>query len=283
MKSRFARAHREDGAALVLVMILVTIIALGLAALLTRSDTSIRETVGLRDQAAATYNADGALQAAINDLRNSTYNDAAGQTCFSGLNARDSGKTLELKNFYPPAVQTTPPTPADSAAVTCSADPRKVLIQCPSLSECNRPGNAILTLGKVSGEDALNIQQPTGSTFRVHGNVFSNSNINVVNGKLNTNAAAWARTSCSGIIQSSPAPACNYGSTPNVLGNDPGYAADATTAPVHRDLPACTTPNSVVTFLPGSYDDAHGLSDMMNGSSQRCSSCQRSCVSRGTM
>ena len=80
MKSRFARAHREDGAALVLVMILVTIIALGLAALLTRSDTSIRETVGLRDQAAATYHADGALQAAINDLRNSTYNDAGGQT-----------------------------------------------------------------------------------------------------------------------------------------------------------------------------------------------------------
>jgi hypothetical protein len=256
MKSQFARARSEEGAALVLVMILVTIIALGLGALLTRSDTSIRATVGLRDQAAATYNADGALQASINNLRNSTYNDAAGQKCFGASN------TLQLDGFYG----------ADSAAVTCSADPKKVLIQCPSLSQCNRPGNAILTLGQVSGEDGLNIRQNTGSTFRVRGNVFSNSNINVVNGTLNTNASTWARTSCAGAIQSTPAPSCNYGSTPNVLGDDPNYAPSATDPPVHRNLPACTTSNSVVTFLPGTYDDVDGLNDMMKGNS----SCKNS-------
>lgn len=246
-----ARARSEEGAALVLVMILVTVIGLGLAAVLTRSDTSIRVTVGLRDQAAATYNADGALQAAINNLRNSTYNDAPGQKCFGASN------TLQLNGFYG----------ADSAAVTCSADPKKVLIQCPSLSKCNRPGNAILTLGQVSGEDGVNIRQPTGSTFRVRGNVFSNSNINVVNGTLNTNASTWARTSCTGTIQSSPPPSCNYGSTPNVLGDDPNYAPAVTELPPHRSLPACTTPNSVVTFLPGTYDDVVGLNDMMKGNS----------------
>jgi hypothetical protein len=251
MKSRFASARREDGAALVLVLILVTVIALGLAALLTRSDTGIRATVGLRDQAAATYNADGAMQAAVNNLRNSTYNHAAGQTCFNGSD------TLQLNGFYG----------SDSAAVTCQADPKKVLIRCPSLSDCNRPGNAILTLGNVVGEDGLNISQPTGSTFRVHGNVFSNSNINVVNGALNTNAAAWARTACAGTIQSTPPPACNYGSTGNVLGDDPGYVADETSAPIHRNLPTCNRPNSVVTFLPGTYDDAVGLSNMMTTSS----------------
>ncbi|TDU91679.1 hypothetical protein EV138_5290 [Kribbella voronezhensis] len=256
MKSRFTRAHREDGAALVLVLILVTVIALGLAALLTRSDTSIRETLGLRDQAAATYNADGALQASINNLRNSTYNDAAGQKCFGASN------TLQLNGFYG----------ADSAAVTCAADPKKVLIQCPSLSQCNRPGNAILTLGKISGEDGVNIQQPTGSTFRVRGNVFSNSNINVVNGALNTNASVWARTACSGTIQSTPTKSCNYGSTPNVLGDDPNYAPAATDPPVHRNLPSCTAANSVVTFLPGTYDDVVGLNNMMQGNS----SCKHS-------
>lgn len=250
MKSRFARAHREDGAALVLVLILVTVIALGLSALLTRSDTSIRATVGLRDQAAATYNADGAMQAAINNLRNSTYNHAAGQNCFGASN------TLQLNGFYG----------ADSAAVTCTADPKKVLIQCPSLSDCNRPGNAILTLGKDPAEDGLNITQPTGSTFRVHGNIFSNSNINVVNGALNTNANLWARTSCSGTIQSVPAPKCNY-SDSNELGDDPGYAPWATTVPVHRSMPACTTPNSVIRFLHGYYDDAAALSKMMDGNS----------------
>jgi Tfp pilus assembly protein PilX len=256
MKSRNARARSEEGAALVLVLILVTVIALGLGALLTRSDTSLRVTVGLRDQAAATYNADGAMQAAINNLRNSTYNDAAGQKCFGASN------TLQLNNFYGP----------DSAAVTCSADPKKVLIQCPSLSQCNRPGNAILTLGTVSGEDGLNIRQNTGSTFRVHGNVFSNSNIDVVNGTLNTNASTWARTSCTGAVQSTPPPSCNYGSTPNVLGDDPGYSPAATDPPVHRNLPTCTTANSVVTFLPGTYDDVTGLNDMMQGNS----SCKHS-------
>ncbi|MEU4394643.1 hypothetical protein [Kribbella sp. NPDC023855] len=246
-----SRARSEQGAALVLVMILVTVIALGLAALLTRADTGVRATVGLRDQAAATYTADGALQASINNLRNSTYNNSAGQNCFGGSN------TLQLNGF----------SGADSAAVSCEADPKKVLIQCPSLSQCNRPGNAILTLGKVSGEDGLNIRQNTGSTFRIRGNVFSNSNINVVNGTLNTNASTWARTSCTGTIQSSPPPSCNYGSTPNVLGDDPNYAPSATEPPVHRDLPNCTTPNSVVTFLPGTYDDVVGLNDMMRGNS----------------
>ncbi|TDO35715.1 hypothetical protein EV643_122126 [Kribbella sp. VKM Ac-2527] len=251
MTNRLRRARDEDGAALVLVLIVITVAALGISALLTRADTGVRATVGLRDQAAATYVADGAMQAAINNLRNSDYNHTTGQHCFG------SADTLELKNFVG----------NDSAAVTCNADPNKVLIQCPSLSNCNRPGNAILTLGKVSGEDGLNIQQPTGSTFRVRGNIFSNSNINVVNGTLNTNARIWARTSCAGSMQSTPGPSCNYGSTPNVLGDDPGYVPAATTVPEHRSLPACTTQNSVVTFQPGYYDDAVGLSKMMSGSS----------------
>jgi Tfp pilus assembly protein PilX len=252
MRSRFARSRGDDGAALVIVLIVITVIALGLSALLSFSDTSIRTTVGLRDQAAATYDGDGAMQAAVNNLRNSTYNNATGQDCLGPNN------TLELKNFYG----------ADSAAVTCAADPAKVLIQCPSLSKCNRPGNAILTLGQIAGEDGLNIQQPTGSTFRVHGNVFSNSNINVVNGALNTNAHVWARTTCAGTIQSTPAPSCNYGSAANTLGDDPGYQPVATIASLpHRSLPSCSTPNSLIKFQPGYYDDAKGLSDMMAGNS----------------
>ena len=80
---------------------------------------------------------------------------------------------------------------ADSAAVNCSADPAKVLIQCPSLAQCNRPGTAILTLGRVAGEDGINITQPTGSNFNVHGVVFANSNIDMVKGNLVTNAARY--------------------------------------------------------------------------------------------
>ncbi|MDX6241319.1 MAG: hypothetical protein QOG10_6143 [Kribbellaceae bacterium] len=258
MRRRFLRTSDDEGAALVMVLIIVTVLALGLSALLSLSDTSIRATVGLRGQAAATYNADGAMQAAINNLRNSSYNDASGQKCFgSGVTASN---TLHLDGFYG----------SDSAAVDCAADPKKVLIQCPSLSKCNRPGNAILTLGKIADEDGLTITQPTGSTFRVHGNVFSNSNINVANGALNTNANVWARTSCNGTIQSTPAASCHYGypNPPNPLGDDPGYTPKATIASLpHRSLPNCTSPNSVIRFQPGYYDDAKGLTDMMAGNS----------------
>jgi len=245
------RRGDDSGAALVLVLVVVTVLGLVLGALLSITDTSLRTTLALRDQASAAYEADGAAQAAINNLRNSSYDAAAGQHCFG------SADTLTLNDF----------SGSDAAAVTCAADPAKVLIQCPSLSQCNRPGTAILALGRIAGEDGVNVQQATGSAFNVHGVVFSNSNIHVVNGSLVTNAAAYARGACTGTVTSNPAAQCGYGSTANTLGNDPGYASTITTVPAHQSLPACARANSVITFQPGYYDDAAGLSAMMAGNS----------------
>ncbi|MEV6824721.1 hypothetical protein [Amycolatopsis sp. NPDC051102] len=239
----------DSGAALPLVLVLVTVIAVVLGALLSFADTSIRTTVNLRDQAASAYTADGALQAGINAIRNSTFTGAAGEHCFG------ASDTLSLPDFGS----------GGSAAVSCTADPAKVSIQCPSLSVCNRPGSAILTLG-TGGEDGLNIQQPTGSSFKVHGIVYSNSNINVVNGSLDTNTAVYARGGCAGTIHSSPAAACGYGGSS--LGADPGYASVLTSVPPYRTLPACTKAGSLITFQPGYYDDAAGLSAMMSSSSK---------------
>ncbi len=239
----------DAGAALPMVLLLVTVVAVVLGALLSFADTSVRTTVNLRDQAASAYTADGALQAGINAIRTSTFTGAAGEHCFGGSD------TLALPNF----------AGTGSAAVSCTADPAKVQIQCPSLSVCNRPGSAILTLG-TGGEDGLNIQQPTGSSFKVHGVVYSNSTIRVVNGSLDTNTAVYARGACSGTIRSTPAASCGYGGSS--LGTDPGYAPAATSVPPHRTLPACTKAGSLITFLPGSYDDAAGLSAMMSSSSK---------------
>lgn len=240
------KRHDDSGAALPLVLVLVTVIAVVLGAVLSFAETSVRTTVNLRDQASSAYAADGALQAAINEIRNSGFTGAAGQHCFG------ASDTLTLPSF----------TGTDSAAVSCTADPAKVLIQCPSLSVCNRPGNAILTLGK-GGEDGVTITQPTGSSFRVHGIVYSNSNINVVNGSLDTNTAVYARGGCTGTIRSTPAPACGYGGSS--LGDDPGYAPALTSVPPYRKVPSCS--GSVVTFQPGYYDDAAALSDLMSSSS----------------
>ena len=248
MMRRFARG--DSGTSLVLVLIIVTAIGLGLTGLLSMMDTNERATIGLRSAVGTTYAADGAMQAAVNSVRSSTYNGATGQNCFG------SGNTLSLSRI----------NGTDSAAVACSPDAAKVLVQCPSLSQCNRPGSAILTLGKVAGEDGINIAQPTGSSFLVGGNVFSNSTINVTNGSLTTDARLYARGTCTGTIVATTT-SCNYGTTSNALGDDPGYAAATSTVPVHRSLPACTTANSLVTFQPGYYDDAYGLSQMMAGNS----------------
>ncbi|GAB2822038.1 hypothetical protein [Lentzea nigeriaca] len=245
------RTRRDDsGASLILVLIIVTVIALCLSALLFFSDTNLRATIALRDQAATVSAADAAMKSAINTLRAGTYTAAPGEQCFGG------GNTLSL-----PLI-----SGQDSAAVTCTGEAAKVLIHCPSVAQCNRPGAALLTLGRVPGEDGVRIEQPTTSVFRVHGTVFSNSTLNVVNGSLTTNAGVYARGACTGAVQSTPPPSCNY-SAANALGDDPGYAPETSTAPPWRALPPCTTPSSVVAFEPGYYDDAKGLTDMMAGNS----------------
>ena len=66
----WADLRRDDGgAALVLALIIVTVIAISLGALLSLTDTNVRTTVNLRGQATTAYAADGALQAAINNIR----------------------------------------------------------------------------------------------------------------------------------------------------------------------------------------------------------------------
>jgi len=245
----------DSGAALVLVLILVTVFAIGLSALMSFSDTSVRTTIQLRQQAAVSYNADGAIQAAINNLRQSTYSDVTAP-CFGGTD------TLVLPNFYG----------ADSAAVKCSGDANSgVLIQCPRLSNCNRPGSAILTLGNVAGEDGIRIDQPTGSIFKVKGRVYSNSNINVNNGTLQTTTTTFGVNGCSGTIVSPAGLYCPYTGSPPCFyagtqpcGADPGVLPAISTAPVYRPVPTCSGPGSLVTFLPGYYDDAVGLSNLMS-------------------
>ncbi|HEX8627171.1 MAG TPA: hypothetical protein VF755_03250, partial [Catenuloplanes sp.] len=245
-------AHGDGGAALVMVLVLVTVVAAGLAVTLSFADTSIRTTQHLRDQAAATYNADGAMQAAVNTIRNSRYNGAVGEGCFGA-----AGDTLHLPEF----------SGTDSAAVTCTADPMQVRIACPPLSQCNRPGNAVLTTGTDLNEDGVRIDQPNNSDFRVHGVVYSHSTIRVANGDLVTDTPVYARGECFGTIKSDPDPACEYtGSYPHA--DDPHYPPATATVPAYRALPTCDRRASVIAFEPGYYDDAAALSSLM--SDNRC-------------
>ncbi|MEU0093493.1 hypothetical protein [Kribbella sp. NPDC006257] len=243
----------ERGSSLLLVLVVISVVGVALSALLTRADSAQKVSNALRDQAATTYTADGAMQAAINNLRNSTYSGESGQHCF-GLT-----DSLSLPTFTPARNLLELPT---SAAVTCTPDPKQVVVQCDG-STCNRPDNAILTVGRIPGEDGISIDQPADSTLRIHGKVFSNSSVNVSAGQLSASGTVSARGLCSGITSA----LCNLGLGTLPAGDDPQYSSLLTTAPAHRELPPCTKAGSVVTFLPGYYDDAVGLTRMMNGAS----------------
>ncbi|MFI5712336.1 hypothetical protein [Kribbella sp. NPDC051620] len=224
-----------------MVLVVITVVALALSALLTRSDAAQKVTASLRKDAASSYTADGAMQAAINNLRNSTYNGNPGQHCF-GLS--DTLSLLAFDGLNP-------------VAVKCQPDPKQAVVQCQTTSDCNRPDNAILALSTIPGETAISVAQPAASTFRIHGKVFSNSSIDVTAGTLSASGTLSARGLCStGVL----APLCGLGGTTQ---SAPAYDPAVVAVPAHRSPPPCTTPDSLVTFTPGYYDDANALTQMM--------------------
>jgi Tfp pilus assembly protein PilX len=273
----------DRGATLILVLFIVTVIGLAGAALLTFSDTSIRTTVALRDQAAAAYAADGAAQVAINNLSEGVgyggalFTNATDKTCF-GDNATSG--TLNLPGFYP-AASGQNPTAATSASVTCAADPETGVNGTTTVpvNTGNRPRQSILTLGQgEGGEDGIHVNilagilNPQWGAFPVGGMVNSNSNINVVRGMLTSTGAATAHSGCTGSIVSTPAKNCSAATIadPNYQ-SEPTIEAPANTEPAvppYQPVPlniSASCPDGVVTFKQGYYDDAAALTDLMDG------------------
>ena len=66
---RLRRVRDDAGAILIIALLITTMIAVVVGALLTRGDGSLRASVQLRQVAGDTYAADGAAQVAINALR----------------------------------------------------------------------------------------------------------------------------------------------------------------------------------------------------------------------
>ena len=122
-------------ASLLLVLVVISVVAVALSALLTRADSAQKVERVLRDQTAASYTADGAMQAAINNLRNSTYNGEQGQHCF-GLS-----DTLSLPTFTP--ARNLLDFQLRSSDLYCG--PEAGAWSTATDRDCNRPDNAILT------------------------------------------------------------------------------------------------------------------------------------------
>jgi hypothetical protein len=160
------RGGDDAGAALLLALIFITVVAVAIATLLAFADTSLRTTVALRTQAAQASNADGAAQVAIDNLRLSTYVGVS--DCLGPSNG------LQLSNFYQ----------SDSAYVSCSLDDQTSKWTSGSGAV---PTQGLLTLGtaKTTGknptyvEDGIDVNLNNMGTFWIQGNAASKSTIDV--------------------------------------------------------------------------------------------------------
>jgi hypothetical protein len=273
------RLRNDDGAILVIAIVVVTAVALVVGTVLTRGDGSVRATVQLRQVAGTTYAADGAAQVAINDLRTGynsgdaepagwAFNNTSFHGCF-GYNA--SGTTvdgLSLPNFYPASKSSG--LGATSAYVGCKAeDATGAQGAAVIINNANKPGNAILTLGTSGAENGFTYKTNGGAgAFRVRGGIWSNSNIfRDNNGRLESTTSIRARTGCTPqTAMRAPLVDCNAVAAP-----DPDYKSEFVLA--GEPVPALQVPpascSGSVTLQPGYYDDADKL-DALTPNSGNC-------------
>ncbi len=250
---------RDEGSALVMALIFVMVTSIILGALLTFAQTTQRTTVALRDEAASTYQVDGAVQQAINTLQRGAFINDEGSVCFT---ASETGSGSDTDTMVIPD-----PDGTGSIAVVCEGTPGSG-VQSPEvpLTTLNKPGNAILTLGSTEGV-YLDSTYNSFSTFNAGGPVFSNGPIRTNGRTLNAREYVIARGACPDAAKITPAPQCNY--TPyDVRGVDPNYALPAT-VPTYQKVPSppalCLYPLfGVITFEPGYYDDADALNKLTN-------------------
>lgn len=264
LRERLPDAGDDTGAALLLVLLVVTVIGLGAGAILALETTGMRTTIAIRDQGASAYAADGAAQVAIGRLEQAT---SAGDACTAGIPLGTSGNA-----FYS--------SPAPSTAASLNA-----YVSCATgagggtggpTSANASPGNALLTLGTgTGGENGIDIY--TESPVKVRGGVFSNSTIDINSGGLQNTLNnppslpyTIARGNCTNPNLITPAAnrTCNY-SAADTRGTDPGLL---TPHGASYDQPPAPTANGTIgtcaggatyqRLTPGRFRDATLLSNL---------------------
>jgi hypothetical protein len=238
-------------------LILVSILAIGIAALLTFADTSIRATVGIRAQGATAYAADGAVQAAIQSIRNNAS---------LGIDPQFTGN---VNNCTAPSVGLDGVTPS----VTCIGMTNSGQPGGGVNNSSNTPGYAIVLLGTSVTETGFS--QGSTNTVQVNGSVYDNSTMSVNPGTLKVSGTVQAHSTCNG--QTIPP-----GSTGNIVASqgttctasvpvmaDPGNGSsswNSNTLPTNTvtTMPGCS--GGVATFVPGIYANPTTLATAINRS-----------------
>lgn len=192
MNLRRRPRHADNGASLILVLIVISVISLVMSVILAQADTAVRSTVALRDQASTNYGGDGATNAVLNALKT------------SGINCNDPTTPTPVTlgsaatPFYVPdnssgaALDAYAECTADrlqgtTSAVTVSAStslstPAPVTSTSAFLGQGDStlPNYAVLTTGSGQNDFGLDFSGSSNNTsvFIQDGSVASNSSIN---------------------------------------------------------------------------------------------------------
>jgi hypothetical protein len=254
------RRHRDEtGASLLLVLIFVTVIGLITGTLLGFGSTGLATGVKIREKTVDSYDTAGALDTAINKVRNSTTEPVSGTGCVPDellRTRRDDGSFIVVDCSRP----------GDLGAPAGTA---------PQVGE-TATGPSLVTLGTVPGEEGIRVGADT--VLRTRGRVSSASTIDGVGPPCtgsSTSNCSEIRDEAGPIVAGA---SCFLGRVTLVSDQgvvcggipepDPGVdpaTADAFAQPasqpadlVYRNVPtSCSAP---VTFQPGYYDDGAALS-----------------------
>lgn len=271
-------SRNDDGAVLILALLIITVMSVVISALLTEGNGSLLASVQLRNVSSRAFAADAAAQVAITDLEQGygidsataasnvqpiapsttwTFQNSGFDGCFGNTSSGAASNTIQL------------------GSVGTTANPYSAAVDCSAVSGTgingtalgtgvnNIPGgnngkaDALVTVGSASATDGITLKPLNSTQFRVRGSVLSNSTIDAGNG-LVASGYVKAHGACSGTILALAAPAaCNGPAVPVPS----GYTTNVTSVPALATPPTSCT-NGVAVFQPGYYDDATLLNNV---------------------
>lgn len=276
MRLWMLKRRGDEGATLVVALLIITVVAFVTGALLTLSDGSFRATLALRQAASDAYASDAAAKLAIDNIEGGysqdpsqvtplspatswVYNNSGFDGCFGN---NSSGKPVNALSFNDvmPAVGT---AKASSAYVSCAIVPGTGIYGSAvgqpipgtgGSSGASGTAQALLTDGSGTSTDGLTLTTRSNTAFRVRGSVdsWSTLSINPNNGALVASGDVNAvNGSCSQVTSING----TCGTTKVAVAN----AYDTRTPTLTwQAVPSCV--GGTATFSPGYYNDAVALS-----------------------
>lgn len=264
-----ARLHGEQGASLALILALIAILGLCVGGIAVQGTAGMMAVKGVSNQRSDVYGAEGAIDAAINHIRDDLTRGRPG-----------TEKCAQPATASPPVIFTGPSDFGD-VTVTCRVFENGWGIP---VSGANYPAYAILTTGglpdypevdqvSACGDDpGICLEGNASGRVEVDGAVYSNAentsrpSINSPNGvKLDAGKdAVLARGTCNPPTAIIAIPrACQTSNPDKVV--DPGgaynvdppaghpWASEIQSMPPQAPQPTCNTTTKVATMVPGSY------------------------------